>query len=69
VQDEPRSGRPASVRTSINVGCLRPFIRQDRCSTSRMIVDEHNINECKVHQIVTRFEHENSVCKDIVPKI
>jgi hypothetical protein len=30
VKDEPRSGRPASVRTSTDVDRVRAFIRQDR---------------------------------------
>jgi hypothetical protein len=54
VEDERRSGRPASVAgTSTNVDSVRAFIRQDRRLTIRMIVDELNINECTVHQIVT----------------
>jgi transposase len=30
VEDKPRSGRPASMRTSTDVGRVRAFIRQDR---------------------------------------
>jgi hypothetical protein len=37
VEDEPRSGRPASVRTSTNVDRVRAFIRQDRRLTIGMI--------------------------------
>jgi hypothetical protein len=38
-KDEPLSGRPASVRTSTNVDCVRAFIRRDRRLTIRMTAD------------------------------
>jgi transposase len=38
VKDEPRSGRPASVR-STNVDCVRAFICQDRRITIRMTAE------------------------------
>jgi uncharacterized cysteine cluster protein YcgN (CxxCxxCC family) len=44
VQDERRSGRPASVRTSKNVDLVGAFIRQDRRLAIRMNADELNIN-------------------------
>jgi hypothetical protein len=44
VEDEPRSGRPASVRRSTNVDRVRAFIRQDQCLTIRMIADDLNVN-------------------------
>jgi hypothetical protein len=39
VEDEQRSGRPASVRTSTNIGRVRAFIPQDLRLTIRMIAD------------------------------
>jgi hypothetical protein len=63
VQDELRPGRCASVGTIMNVDRVRAFIRQDRRLTIRMISDElillYGPPNC-----YTRFEHEESVCKD-----
>jgi hypothetical protein len=42
VDDEPRSGSPASVRKSRDVDRVRAFIRQVRSLTIRMIADELN---------------------------
>jgi hypothetical protein len=68
VEDDPLSGRPASVRTSTNVERVRAFIRQDQCLTIRMIVDELNIHECTVHQILTQDLNMRTVCAKTVPK-
>jgi hypothetical protein len=55
VEDEPRSGRPASVRTSTDVDRMRAFIRQDRHLTTRMIADELHINEYKLKKTKTKL--------------
>jgi hypothetical protein len=69
VEDEPQSGRPASVRTSTNVDrVMMAFIRQDRRLTIRIVADELNINECTVHRIVTRDLNMRKVCSKMVPK-
>jgi hypothetical protein len=44
VEDERRSGRPASVRTSTNFDRVGAFIPQGRRLTIRMIADELDIN-------------------------
>jgi hypothetical protein len=68
VGDEPRYGRPASVRTSTNVDRVRVFSRHDRRLIIRMIADELNINEYTVHQIVTQVLSTRKVCTKIVKK-
>jgi predicted DNA-binding protein YlxM (UPF0122 family) len=68
VEDEPRSGRPASVRTSTNVDPVRAFVRQDRRLTIRMIADELNINKSAVHQIVTHDLNTGKVCAKMISK-
>jgi hypothetical protein len=67
VEDEPY-GRPASVRTSTNVERVRSFIRQHRRLTIRITADKLNINDCTVHQIVTRDLNMRKVCARMVPK-
>jgi predicted RNase H-related nuclease YkuK (DUF458 family) len=68
VEDEPRSGRFASVSTSTKVDRVRAFIRQDRRLTIRMTTDELNINEYAVHQIVIQFLKMRKVCAKMVAK-
>jgi histone-lysine N-methyltransferase SETMAR len=68
VADEPRSGHPASVRTSTNVDHVRAFVRQDQRLKIRIITDELNINECTVHQIFTQDFNTRKVCANMVPK-
>jgi hypothetical protein len=68
VQDEPRSGRPASVRISTNVDLVRAFILQDRRLKIRIIADKLNTNECTIHQIVTQDLNMRKVCAKMVPK-
>jgi transposase len=67
VEDEPRSGRPASVNTT-NVDRVKAYIRQDRCLAIRMIADELNINEGTVHQIVTQDLNMRKLCAKMVPE-
>jgi hypothetical protein len=62
MENEQRSESPATVRQSTKVERVRAFIRQNGRLTIRMFADD--LNECTVHQTVTRFELENSVCKN-----
>jgi hypothetical protein len=67
VEGELRSVSPSSVR-STNIDRVRAFIRQDRLLPIRMAADKLNINECKVHQVVTRDLNKRKVCAKMVPK-
>jgi hypothetical protein len=67
VEDEPLSGRPASVKTILDH--VRAFIRQDLRLTIRMIAGELNINECRVHKIVAQDLNMRKLCAKMVPKI
>jgi hypothetical protein len=68
VEDEPRSGRHASARTSRNVNRVRDFTCQGQRLTIRMIADELNINECMIHQIVTQDLNVRKVCANMFSK-
>jgi hypothetical protein len=69
VEDEPRSGRPASLRTSTKVDRVRAFIRQDRRLTIRKIADEIILMNVRSTKLLRRFEHENSVFKYVAKNL
>jgi hypothetical protein len=66
VENEPRSGRPASLTTSTNVDRVRALIHQDRRLTIRMIANE--LNECTVHQIATQDLIMRTACAKLFPE-
>jgi hypothetical protein len=68
LEDEPRSGRHASVRTSRNVDRVRDFTCQVQRLTIRMIDNELNNNESMIHQIVTQDLNVRKVCARMSPK-
>lgn len=66
VEDERRSGHPASVTTSTNVDPVRAFMRQHRRLTVRMTANE--FNECTVNQIVTQGLNMRKMLAKITPR-
>jgi hypothetical protein len=62
VEDEPRSGRPASARTNTNLDRVRAFIRRDRRLTTRMIADELNINDVPSTNPSKRYTGTRETC-------
>ena len=58
VEDEQRSGRPSTTRTSDNRARVRELVRSDRRLTVKMIADEVNVNReagLRQREFVTRF--------------
>ena len=45
VEDEQRSGRPSTARTSDNTVRVRELVRSDRRLTVKMTADEVNVNQ------------------------
>jgi hypothetical protein len=68
VEDEPRSGRLASVRTRTNVDHVRTFISQDGRLIIRIIADELDINEHTAQQIVTQDLNMRKLRAKMFPK-
>ena len=53
VEDEQRSGRPSTTRTSDNTARVRELVRSDRRLTVNMIADEVNVNREALRRILT----------------
>jgi len=53
VEDEQRSGRPSTTRTSGNTERLRELVRSNRRLTVKMIADEVNVTREAVRRILT----------------
>jgi hypothetical protein len=53
VEDEPRSGRPCTLKTEENVNKVWTLVRSDRHSTVTVIGSELNLNHQTVHNILT----------------
>ena len=54
LEDEPRAGRPSTLKTDDNVERVRSLVRSDRRLTLRMISSKLNMNRFTVHQILTQ---------------
>ena len=69
VEDDPRSGRTSTSRTTDNIERVKQMVRADRRLTVRMIAEELSINKDTVWRII----HENlkmcKVCAKMVPKL
>ena len=52
-EDEQRSGRPSTTRTSDNTARVRELVRSDRRFTVQMNADEVNVNREAVRRILT----------------
>jgi len=53
VEDEQRSGRPSTTRTSDNTTRVQELVRADRRLTVKMIADEVKMNKEAVRRILT----------------
>ena len=54
VEDDPRSGRPSTPRTDVNIKHVRQMLQKDRRLTVRMIADELDLGKSQVWQIITQ---------------
>jgi len=67
-EDEDRSGRPSTTRTSDNTARVRELVRSDRRLTVNMIADEVNVNREAVRWILTEELGMRKICAKIVPR-
>jgi len=68
VEDEQRSGRPSTTRTSDNTARVTVLVRSDRRLTVKMIADEVNVNREAVRQILTEELGMKKICAKMVPR-
>jgi len=65
VEDEERSGRPSTTRTSDNTARVRELVRSDRRLTVSMIAHEMNVNREAVRLILTEvLGMRKNLCQD-----
>ena len=69
VTDDPKSGRPANVRTDENIERLRDMISSDRRLTIRIIAEELNMTKESVRSILTQDLNMRKVCAKLVPRL
>ena len=68
VNDEKRSGRPATSRTEENLAKVRQIVRENRRLTVRSIAEQVNIDRETVRKILTEDLDMRKVCTKMVPK-
>ena len=68
VEDEQRSGRPSTTRTSDNTELLRELVLSNRRLTVKMIADEVNVTREAVRRILTEELWMRKICAKMVPR-
>jgi len=68
VEDEQRSGRTSTTRTSNNTARVRELVRSYRRLTVSMIADEVNVNRKAVRRILTEEVGMRKICVEMVPR-
>jgi len=68
VDDEQRSGRPSTRRTSKNTARVRELVQSYRRLTVSMIADEVNVNRKAVRRILTGELGMRKICAKMVPR-
>ena len=68
VNEEERSGRPATRKTEENIAKVRQIILENRRLTDRSIADQVNIDRETVRKILTEDLDMRKVCAKTVPK-
>jgi len=68
VEDEERSGRPSTTRTSDNTARVRELVRYDGRLTVSMTADEVNVNQEAVRRILTEELGMRKMCAKMVPR-
>ena len=69
VEDDPRSGRPATSTTEENVKIVRQKVLGYRRLTVRMIANELNKNCERVCTIITKHLRMRKMCAKMVPRL
>ena len=68
VEDEQRSGRPSTTRTSDNTARVRELVQSERRLTVTMIADEVNVNWEAVRPILIEELGMRKICAKMVPR-
>jgi len=68
VEDEQRSGRPSTARTSDNTARVQELVRSNRRLTVKMIADKANVNWEAVRRILTEELGIRKICAKMVPR-
>ena len=68
VEDEQRSGRPSTTRTSDNTARVRELVRSDRRLTVNMTADEVNVNREAVRRILSEELGMRKICAKMVAR-
>jgi len=69
VEDDPRSGKPATSKIEENVELVRQKVHGDRRLTVRRIANELDMNCDKVWTIITKNLEMRKICAKMVPKL
>ena len=69
IQDDPREGRPAKVRSAENVALVREIIRKDRRQCIKVVAQEAGISVGSCNTILTENLGMHRVCQHIVPRM
>ena len=68
VEDEPRTGRPTTSKTDVNVERVKSLVRSDRRLTIRLIAEQLNLNKSTVHDVLKNNLQMRKVSAKLVPK-
>jgi [histone H3]-lysine36 N-dimethyltransferase SETMAR len=69
VNDNDRTGRPATARTDVNIKAVQDTVRKDRRQTVREIAEIVGISYGTCQAILTENLNMQRVCQHIVPKM
>lgn len=67
IEDEPRSGRPITVRSEELIAKVRERLLQDRCVTVRMMADDYGVNRETIRKIIVEDLGKKKVASRFVP--
>lgn len=69
VEDNPKSGRPVSVKTDRNIQLVNEVVRRDRRLTIRMMAEELEMSKESVRTILVENLGMKKICARMVPKL
>jgi len=69
VDDDPRSGRPSTLKTDDNVAKVREVIRSNHCLTVREAAEEVSISKTMGHEILTENLGMHCTAAKFVPRL
>ena len=69
MEDNPRSGRPVSVKSDMNIQLVNELVRKDRRLTIRMMAEELEMSKESVRTILVENLGMKKICARMVPKL